>query len=60
VTFGVLNYTILAVYMGALVGVGLLLAGEQKTTERYFLAGRKMPWLVVGMSMFASLTSAIT
>jgi SSS family transporter len=60
VAFGALNYTVFAVYMGSLVVIGLLLAGKQKTTESYFLAGRKMPWLVVGMSMFASLTSAIT
>jgi SSS family solute:Na+ symporter len=60
VTFGALNYTILAVYMAVMAGVGLLFAGRQKTTESYFLAGRNMPWLVVAMSMFASLTSAIT
>ena len=28
--------------------------------EDYFLAGRNLPWLAVGMSMFASLTSATT
>ena len=34
--------------------------GRQRTTEDYFLAGRNMPWPAVGMSMFASLTSATT
>lgn len=58
--FGTLNTIILAVYLAGMVGIGLLLAGRQKTTEDYFLAGRKMPWLAVGMSMFASLTSATT
>jgi len=58
VSFGTLNYAILLVYLAAMVGIGLLFAGRQKSTEDYFLAGRNMPWLVVGMSMFASVTSA--
>ena len=58
--FGTLNYTILIAYLAAMVVIGCLFAGKQKTTEDYFLAGRNMPWLVVGMSMFASLSSAIS
>ena len=58
--FGILNYAILIVYLTAMVWIGCLFAGKQKTTEDYFLAGRKMPWLIVGMSMFASLTSAVS
>lgn len=58
VSFGLLNYAILAVYLLAMLGIGCLFAGKQKTTEDYFLAGRNMPWLVVAMSMFASITSA--
>lgn len=59
-TFSTLNYTILAVYLAAMVGIGVWFARRHKNTEDYFLAGRKMPWLIVGMSMYASLTSAIT
>ena len=58
--FGALNYAILGIYLAAMFTVGLMLAGKQKTTEDYFLAGRNMPWWVVAMSMFASLTSAIS
>jgi len=58
--FGTLNYAILFTYLAVIVGIGCLFAGKQKTTEDYFLAGRNMPWLVVGMSMFASLSSAIS
>jgi len=57
-SFSTLNYTICFVYLALMFGIGLWLAGKQKTTEDYFLAGRKMPWIIVGMSMFASLTSA--
>ena len=58
--FGTANTFILVVYLAGMVAIGLRLAGRQKTTEDYFLAGRNMPWLAVGMSMFASLTSATT
>ena len=58
--FGTLNYVILGVYLAAMFGIGLRIAGKQKTTEDYFLAGRNMPWLIVAISMFASLTSAIS
>jgi len=59
-TFGTLNYVILLVYLGAMFTIGLALAGRQKTTQVYFLAGQRMPWFIVAMSMFASLTSAIS
>ncbi|MCK4998683.1 MAG: sodium/solute symporter [Anaerohalosphaera sp.] len=60
VEFGALNYIILGVYLAVMVGVGVLFAGRQKSSEDFFLAGRSMPWLVVGMSMYASLVSAVT
>jgi len=59
-TFSPLNYAILGVYLGIMMLIGVWFARRHKTTEDFFLAGRKMPWLVVGMSMYASLTSAIT
>ena len=58
--FSPLNYAVLGVYLLAMLAIGLLFARKQKNTEDFFLAGRRMPWLVVGMSMYASLTSAVT
>jgi SSS family transporter len=58
--FGTLDYAILLIYLAAMVGIGFWFAGKQKTAEDFFLAGRKMPWLAVAMSMYASLTSAVT
>ena len=46
--------------MAAMVGIGVFLSSRQKSTEDFFLAGRRMPWLAVAMSMYASLTSAVT
>lgn len=58
--FGGIDYAILLIYLAAMVGIGFLFAGKQKTAEDFFLAGRRMPWLAVAMSMYASLTSAVT
>jgi solute:Na+ symporter, SSS family len=60
VSFGLVNYAVLFLYLAGMVYIGVRLAGKQKTTDDYFLAGRDMPWIVVGMSIFASITSAIT
>ena len=59
-TFSILNYSVLFSYLAVMFGIGLWFSGKQKNTEDYFLAGRKMPWLVVAMSMFASLVSAVS
>jgi SSS family transporter len=58
--FGILNFSILLAYLAVMVWIGLRFAGRQKTSEDFFLAGRSMPWLAVAMSMYASLTSAVT
>lgn len=60
VSFGLLNSVILGLYFVAMILIGLFFMRRQQTTEDYFLASRAMPWLPVAMSMFASLTSAVT
>ena len=58
--FGPLNFGVLLCYLGLMLAVGVYFARRQKNTEDFFLAGRRMPWLIVAMSMYASLTSAVT
>jgi SSS family solute:Na+ symporter len=58
--FGTLNYAILAAYLAAMLGIGLFFARKQENAEMFFLGGRKLPWIAVAMSMYASLTSAVT
>lgn len=60
VSFGALNTVVLILYLVSVVGVGLFFAGRQKTAEDFFLAGRNMPWLAVAVSVFASITSAVS
>lgn len=54
------NIIVLVVYFVGMVAVGAWFSRRQKTTEDFFLAGRRMPWLPVAMSMYASVTSATT
>lgn len=50
------------------VGIYLLVTGaiviwssrRQSTTEDYFLGGRRMPWMAVGLSLLATLMSSIS
>ncbi|NNJ71221.1 MAG: sodium/solute symporter [Kiritimatiellales bacterium] len=58
--FGTLNYLILIAYLAAMLGVGLFFSRRQENAEMFFLGGRRLPWLAVAMSMYASLTSAVT
>lgn len=58
--FGALNSLILLLYLGAMLAVGFIISRRQKSGDDYFLAGRRLPWWAVGMSMYASLTSAMT
>ncbi len=58
--FGTLNYLVLGLYLAAMLGVGAFFSRKQENAEMFFLAGRRLPWLAVAMSMYASLTSAVT
>ena len=58
--FGAVNTAVLVVYMLAMLAVGFLFVRRQNSSEEFFLAGRSMPWLPVAMSMYASMTSAMS
>ncbi|MGC1630821.1 MAG: kelch repeat-containing protein, partial [Gelidibacter sp.] len=58
--FGVLNYTVLVVYLLLSVLIGLYFARKQNSTEDYFTGGGRIPWWASGLSVFGTLLSAIT
>ena len=53
-----LDWTIFGGYLVAVLALGLWFAREQHSNEDFFLGGRKMSWLPVGLSMFASIFSS--
>ncbi|HUH27676.1 sodium:solute symporter, partial [Gelidibacter sp.] len=58
--FGILNYSVLALYLLISELIGLYFARKQKSTEDYFVGGGRIPWWASGLSVFGTLLSAIT
>lgn len=55
-----IDYSIIAVYLIGVAGVGTRIAGKQRSSLDYFLGGRSLPWWAVGFSVVASETSTLT
>jgi SSS family solute:Na+ symporter len=49
-----LDYALLAVYMLAVLAAGLWMSRGIRTGDDFFLAGRRLPWWAVGMSLVAT------
>jgi len=60
VDFGIVNYSILGIYMLLLIGMGYYFSRRENVTDEFFLAGRRIPWWAAGMSIYATQLSAIT
>jgi solute:Na+ symporter, SSS family len=55
-----LNWAIVAAYLVFVVGDSLRRTRGTKNLEGFFLAGRRLPWWAVGLSVMATQLSAIT
>jgi SSS family transporter len=55
-----INWLIVVVYLVVVVGDSLRRTRGTKSLEGFFLAGRKLPWWAVGLSVMATQLSAIT
>jgi len=55
-----LDYVVVCCYFATIVSMGVYFSKRQKTTGRYFTAGRSMPAWAVGISILATLISSIT
>ncbi len=58
VRFHWIDWTVVLTYLAALIVIGIYQSRKEKTVNEYFLAGRKMKWLPIGLSLMAALTSA--
>ena len=58
-SIGVIDITIVVLYLLFIVWWGLK-NGKSSDAQSYFLAGRSMPWWVVGLSLFAASISSTT
>lgn len=55
-----LDLVVIVVYLVLSLGIGLWMAGRQKSNEDYFLGGRELPWWAIAFSVVATETSALT
>ncbi len=58
--FGLLNNSVLVVYLAALVAMGFYFSRRVKSTDDFFLGGRRVPWWAAGLSIFSTQLSSIT
>jgi len=61
-SFGMLNWLIVAAYLGGMIGVGVWFMKRESsgTTDSYFRGGQRIPWWVAGLSIFATMLSSLT
>ncbi len=56
----IIDYGAIMIYLILLIGIGTFFSKRSGTTSQYFLGGRKIPWWAVGISLYATGTSAIS
>lgn len=55
-----LDLLVILVFLCVCIGIGIYCSRRSKSSESYFLAGRKMPGWIVGFSLMATLISSMT
>ena len=58
--FTAFDYGMLVGYQLLMVAIGVWFSRQQHTSQDFFLAGRKMSWFPVGLSIMATLVSALS
>jgi SSS family solute:Na+ symporter len=58
--FGWLNWSIVGVYLLMMVYIGYYFMRRESGTDTFFKGGQKIPWWAAGMSIFATMLSAVT
>ena len=59
VSFGLLGYAALGVYLVVLMLVGFYFTRREKTSNDFLLGGRRIPWWAAGLSLLATEASSI-
>ena len=54
------DWTVIVLYLGGIIGLGLWFGKDQHNTRDYFLGSRNLPWWAIGLSIVAAETSAMT
>ena len=57
---GWLDIAVIVLYFAILASMGVYFSKRQKNTDDYFKGGGRIPWFIVGLSIFGTTLSAIT
>ncbi|MBO5703316.1 MAG: sodium/solute symporter [Bacteroidaceae bacterium] len=60
VAFGWLNWLVLAIYLIGMLGLGYFFMLRESSSEDFFKGGGRIPWWAAGISIYATMLSAIT
>ena len=55
-----LDFSVMAVYFGAVIAIGVHFGRQQKDPDDYFLGRNQLPWWAIMLSIVATETSALT
>lgn len=58
--YGWVDHAVVILYLLGMVAVGIYFTNKGKDTKDYFQGGKKIPWWATGMSLFATMASAIS
>jgi cyclically-permuted mutarotase family protein len=58
--FGWINWSVIAIYLLFMVFLGFYFMKREEGTNTFFKGGQRIPWWAAGMSIFATMLSAIT
>lgn len=58
--FSLLDYAALVAYLLATIWIGSYFARRERSTNDYFLGGKRVPWWAAGLSIYATSLSSIT
>ncbi len=58
--FGGTDFSVLGVYLAGMLAMGVFFSFRNKNADDFFRGGRRIPWFVAGMSIFATMLSSIT
>lgn len=58
--FGWLNWTVLALYLAAMLLMGFYFMRKENGADDFFKGGGRIPWWAAGISIYATMLSAIT
>ena len=58
--FGWINWTVLVIYLAAMLGMGFYFMRKEKGADDFFKGGGRIPWWAAGISIYATMLSAIT